>query len=140
MILRVVFDTNVFLSAILFGGKPRECLEAAENAQVHGITSQLILTELETKLMVKFHLSAQDASDEVMRLVKYLEVVESEESVSGVCADPKDDMVLECAVKGHAYYIVSGDRKHLLSLGSYQGIQIVDPAAFLAVLANADTT
>jgi predicted nucleic acid-binding protein len=49
-------------------------------------------------------------------------------------ADPDDDKFVECAVEGKARYIVSGD-KHLLGLGSYQGIQVVPPAAFVTLVA-----
>lgn len=46
----------------------------------------------------------------------------------------KDDIVLECAVHGTADYIVTGDRKHLLRLGNYGGMQIVDPATRLSIV------
>ena len=52
--------------------------------------------------------------------------------LKGITADPDDDMIIECAVVGGATHIVTGDRKHLLPLGNYQGILIVKPVDFLA--------
>jgi uncharacterized protein len=52
-------------------------------------------------------------------------------SLKGMCADPDDDMVLECAVVANANYIVTGD-KHLLCLGDYQNILILKATDFLA--------
>ena len=49
-------------------------------------------------------------------------------SLRGVCPDPKDDMVLECAIAAKETHVVTGDKKHLLSLKSFQGIAIVSPA------------
>ena len=54
--------------------------------------------------------------------------------LQAVPADPKDDMVVATAVAAKAEYLVTGDRKHLLSLGTYEGIQIVTPREFLELL------
>jgi predicted nucleic acid-binding protein len=53
--------------------------------------------------------------------------------LSVIREDPDDDRYLECAVEGHAEYIVSGDR-HLLALGTYRDIAIMSPRVFLAAL------
>ncbi len=58
--------------------------------------------------------------------------------LKGVVADPKDDMVIDCAVTGGATHIVSGDKKHLLPIGEYQGIKIVSPAEFLGMVGQGD--
>ncbi len=72
------------------------------------------------------------------RFIKDMEsavtMVDPAESLS-VIADPPDNRVLEAAVAGEADYIVSGDRD-LLDLGKYEGIEIVTPAMFLAILAT----
>ena len=51
-------------------------------------------------------------------------------------ADPDDDKILECAVAGGASHVVTGDLRHLIPLGAYQGISIVTPANFVALVAN----
>ncbi len=52
-----------------------------------------------------------------------------------IAADPDDDKVLECAVVGNATHIVTGDKQHLVALGSHQGIRILSPAEFLQLVA-----
>jgi predicted nucleic acid-binding protein len=52
-----------------------------------------------------------------------------------IAGDPDDDKVLECAVVGGAHYIVTGDRRHLLPLGTYQGIAIINAATLIALVA-----
>jgi len=55
---------------------------------------------------------------------------------SGI-TDPDDNMILECAVVGGATHIVTGDKRHLLPLGSYQGISIINAADFLTLVSSA---
>jgi len=61
------------------------------------------------------------------------QLIEISGNLIGVCRDPKDDMVLECALQAAAQYIVSGDRD-LLVLGEYAGIAIVTPRSFLNIV------
>ena len=56
-------------------------------------------------------------------------------AVQGVATHPEDDLILATAVSAQADYLVTGD-KQLLALGSFQGVRIVAPAAFLAILEN----
>ena len=65
-------------------------------------------------------------------LLTVLRVVSITGELKKIVADPDDDKVLECAVVASATHIVTGDRKHLLPLGSYHGIRIVSPAEFLS--------
>ena len=58
------------------------------------------------------------------------------ERATGVTTDPDDEMVLECALAGNADFLVSGDKRHLLPLGEFRGIPIVNPADFLRHLGN----
>jgi len=53
-----------------------------------------------------------------------------------IADDPNDDKVPECAIEARAMHIVTGDRRHLLSLGSYQGVQIVSSTERVALLAR----
>ena len=57
-------------------------------------------------------------------------------TLKSVPADPDDDKVIEWAVAGGAGYIVTGDHKHLLPLGTYQGVRLVSAADFLAIVAS----
>jgi putative PIN family toxin of toxin-antitoxin system len=125
--LRVVADTNVFISALMFGGLPGSFLDLALLESFTLVTSVALLDE---KLRKKFELSPEDADLIRARLEKTAEVVNPEVSLSVISDDPDDDRVLECAVTGRVDYVVSGDR-HLLRLGSFVGIPIMSARQFL---------
>jgi len=128
--LRVVADTNVFISALMFGGVPGAFLDLALLPSFTLVTSPALLDELDDKLRVKFGVSDSDAELIRARLEATALVVEAEVVLAVVKDDPDDDRVLECAVAGKADYIVSGDR-HLLKLGAYQGIPILSVRQFM---------
>ncbi len=126
-----VFDTNVLFSATAWRGKPFECVELARAGLVQGLTCPDILLELADKLRAKTGLSDQDVADAVADLLGFLTSVAIRSQLRVVAADPDDDKVIACAVDGHATHIVTGDRRHLLKLRTYEGIVIVSPAEFL---------
>ncbi len=66
-------------------------------------------------------------------LLTFLRVVPITGTLKAIAADPDDDKVLECAVTVGATHIVTGDRRHLVPLGNFQGIPILTAADFLAV-------
>jgi uncharacterized protein len=127
---RVVADTNIFISALMFGGLPGSFLDLAFVGSFQLVTSPVLLDELDEKLRLKFGLSANDADLVRAKLEKTALVVAPGIALKVITEDPDDDRVLECAVAGEADYIVSGDR-HLLKLGSYQGIAIVTAREFM---------
>lgn len=128
----VVYDTNVLLSGIGWGGKPGFCLELARQGSVKGLTCTGILQELEEKLPIKLNFSSVRTAATLEDLLGFLTLVRIHGTLTGVTADPDDDKVIECAVRGAATHIVTGDRRHLLPLGNYQNIRIVTAAEFYA--------
>jgi putative PIN family toxin of toxin-antitoxin system len=128
--LRVVADTNIFISALMFGGLPGSFLDLAFLRSFVLVTSPTLLDELDEKLRRKFEVSPEDAGLIRARLENCALVVTPGIVLEVIKDDPDDDRVLECAVAGEAEYIVSGD-KHLLRLGSYQGISIVTARDFM---------
>lgn len=130
----VVFDTSVLLSAIGWGGKPAYCLDFARNGRVEWITCKEILEELAAKLEQKLFLTEDEVAQILLDLLGVLSLVKITGTLHAVPADPKDDMIIECAVVANADYIVSGDRRHLLPIGSYRQIRIVNPATLLSEL------
>jgi putative PIN family toxin of toxin-antitoxin system len=128
--IRVVADTNIFISALMFGGLPGSFLDLAFLRSFQLVTSPILLDELDEKLRLKFGLSAKDAEQVRAKLESTAMVVEPKIALTVIMEDPDDDRVLECAVTGEAEYIVSGDR-HLRKLGSYQGISIVTAREFM---------
>lgn len=127
--MRVVLDTNVLISAILFGGPPRELLQHAIQGRLQPVTSARLLDELEELLEGKFGFSPVAAAETRSEFEVLAEVVEPVE-VPKVCRDPDDDEVLVAAVLGGAAVIVTGDRD-LLDLGTHQGIEIQLPGVFV---------
>lgn len=127
----VVYDTNILISGMVWGGKPYDCIALAQQGKVKGLTCAGILDEFSEKLLTKFDYSEFRTARIIARLLGFLETVKITDTLEGCTTDPDDDKVIECAVVGGATHIVSGDRKHLLRLGSYQGILIVTAADFL---------
>ena len=139
MLLRIVIDTNVLVSAILKRGSPPDALLRHWLAgDFLLVTCPAALAELadvlnRPKIRDRYRLTDEDVTEFLRRFQLQAESVPGT-SVSGVVtADPKDDMFLACAVEGQARYIVSGDR-HLLSLRHYGRIRIVTVTHFLRVL------
>lgn len=128
--MRVVADTNVLISAILFGGLPEAFLELASLRSFQLVTSPTLLEELDGKLRLKFLMPDEDANEVRWTLEEMAVVVRPDLRLTVVKSDPDDDRVLECALAGEADYIVSGD-KHLRELGSYDGIKIVTVRQFM---------
>jgi putative PIN family toxin of toxin-antitoxin system len=129
--VRVVADTNVLVSALIFpGGAPEAFYRLALESRVELVTSQPLLTELGRVLTEKFGWDAERTEEAVGQLIRIARVVAPRETISEIAADPADDRVLEAAAEVRADAVVSGDR-HLLDLGSWRGIAILSPAAFL---------
>lgn len=130
--MRVVLDTNVVVSALLWGGTPFQLLHAATEGQIVLATSPALLDELRSVLN-RSHLTARLLSKrssvaQAIELYSQLTLLVSPLSTPRVVpADPDDDQVIACAIAAHASIIVSGDTD-LLSLNPYQRIQILSPA------------
>ncbi len=129
-----VFDTNILFSGLAWQGNPFHCLQLARTGEVTAVTCQEILEELEEKLHLKRQMSTAEAARAVAEVLLFSRVVTITNTLHVVTADPEDDKIIECAVVGGATHIVTGDRRHLLPLGSYQGVAIVSATDFLALV------
>lgn len=130
--LRVVFDTNVFVS-VLFGGYPEAGYRAATlQKRVRLVTSPHILAELANTLRAKLQMPEETIGAYLRQIVRFADVVRPSAGVAIARHDP-DNRVLECAVEGRAHLIVSGDRD-LLTIRQHAGIAIVTPADFVRTL------
>jgi putative PIN family toxin of toxin-antitoxin system len=133
--MRAVLDTNVVVSALIWGGNPLALLEAAAEGRIELFTSPVLLAELETVLR-RPHLTRRLRSvrgDVRLALRLYAErtgVVTPGVVARAVPDDADDDHVVAAAVAAGADVIVSGDQ-HLLGVGLYQGIQILRPVEAL---------
>lgn len=131
-----VFDTNILFSATGWKGVPYECLELARAGQVDGVTCPELLDELAEKLQAKLLFSTERTVETLTDLLTFLRVVSISGQLKAVPADPDDDKVLECAVVAAATHVVTGDRRHLLPMGAFQGIRVVTAAEFLKAAAS----
>jgi uncharacterized protein len=128
--VRVVADTNVLVSALIFpGGAPEEAYRLALEGEIELVTSRPLLAELGRVLTGNFGWETGRAEDAVAQIVRMAEIVDPKETVADVEADPADNRVLEAAAAGGVDAIVSGDR-HLLELTSWRGIAVKSLAAF----------
>jgi predicted nucleic acid-binding protein len=107
---------------------------------VAGLTCPPILDELAEILTTKLRFSPQQSSETLVDLLSFLDLIEISGTLKAVPADPDDDKVIECALVGGASHIVTGDRRHLLKLGSYGRIAIVDAARLLSLVETDDET
>lgn len=134
--MRVVADTNVLVSALVFpGGAPEAVYRLALEDRIELITSRPLLAELGRVLGAKFGWDGERTEAALAQIVQVAEIVEPRETIGEIQDDPADDRVLEAAVAGKVDAIVSGDR-HLLALGQWRGIRVERPASLLASLAG----
>lgn len=130
--MRVIFDTNVVVSACFWRGAPFESLAAWGRRRCAAAISPPLKAEGE-ETFEELLLDYGDRLhvDWVKLLGASAEMVFPVERATGATSDPFDEMVLECALAAGADVIVSGDKKHLLVLREYRGIPILSPADFL---------
>ena len=130
--MRLVADTNVVVSGLLWLGNSGRLLEVAANGQVTLYTSPVLVAELTRilktpKLATRIERGGLPLDELLARYLNVAIIVQPETVPSIVIADPDDDHVLACALAGNADLIVSGDRD-LLSLKTFRDIPIVTPA------------
>mgnify|MGYP000366939116 CR=1 FL=1 len=130
--MRVVFDTNVYVAALIGRGKTHLLLQRALRGEFEVVTSYAGLAELPMVMRVVFHWSDEAMYDWHKRLGSRFSVIRPATQVSA-CRDASDNMWLACAWEGKAHYLVSRD-KDLLTLGTFMGIQIVTVEEFWEIL------
>jgi len=129
--VRVILDTNVFISGVFFRGPPHMILEAWRDQRVRLVVSPEILVEYQE---VADELGERYPDVDVTPFIDLLAVrsdfVLVPPLVETVCDDPDDDKFLACAVSAGVACVVSGDR-HLLKASGYRGIEVLRPRAFV---------
>ena len=135
----VVIDTNVIVSALLFGGKPGELIRFWKTGQIQPLISKEITEEyLRVLAYPKFNLSEKEIgflfNHEILPYFKAVRIKPGRWKTA-IEDDPSDDMFIRCAVSGMCKIIISGDR-HLLDLKTYDKIRILSVSLFLKELAS----
>ena len=131
-ITRVVIDTNVVVSALLFGGVTGKLVPLWKTGRILVLTSKEMIEEyLRVLAYPKFELSEEEINYLLYQeSLYYFEIVRTKPGPVIVEEDPSDDIFIRCAEAGNANAILSGDQ-HLLDLKSYGKIKILTPSQFL---------
>jgi putative PIN family toxin of toxin-antitoxin system len=134
--MKVVFDTNVLVSAFVTEGLCSKLLGRARRRQFQLIPCPFILKELEAVLLKKLS-ATKGETRQVLRILSEAisALVQPAQPVSGICRDPDDAHILSCTLAANADYLVTGD-SDLLELREYRGTRIVAPRDFELLFAD----
>lgn len=126
----------MLVSAFIAAGPPSRVLEQAVDSKLDLVLAEPVLAELQRILVSKLSFEPERYREvEGLLLDLAVESIATpEEAPAPTTGDPDDDLILACAVLASVDVLVSGDRKHLLPLGSYEGVRIATPQALLAEL------
>ena len=133
--IRVVADTNIFLSGIFWKGNfSSQIIELWRNRRIDLISSIPIIEEL-TKNLKSFKIKMDEDSVQEWKnmILENSLLVEPEEEINIVKDDVSDDKFVEAAVTGKADYIITQDN-HLLKIKEFRGIKILTPKEFLDII------
>lgn len=128
--LNIVLDTNVIISAIVFGGKPRQLLTLIQENKIAAYTTPLLIAELLEILVKKFQFAPKKVALVQELLNESFSIVYPSETIH-IVRDEDDNRVLEAAIEGSCTYIVTGD-KDLLEIKTFRNISILKPDDFLS--------
>ena len=130
--MRITLDTNVLVfSLIVAAGSADQVVRVVRDDEVEMVISQFILDELARVLTEKFELPPKAVQKAVQRFQRLATIVEPILTIDIIKEKENDNRILECAVTGKVDYLVTGDKKHILPLGSIRGIPIVSVSEFL---------
>ena len=128
--MRVVADSNVYISVLNFGGAAEAVLALARAHVIDLSISPSMLTEIEGVLGRKFQWAAPRARQALALMQGFAAVVQPQESIHVITQDDPDNRILECAVAVQAHVLTTGDR-HLRKLKAFRTIRILTPGEFL---------
>ncbi|MBA7544287.1 hypothetical protein ES705_36639 [subsurface metagenome] len=129
--MKVIIDTNVFISGVFFSGPPYKILETWRDGKVQLVVSREILQEYQRVLeALGEEFPGVDVSGILELLIVKSELIATPALKEAVCVDPDDDKFLACALASKVKYIISGD-KHLLKVSGYRGVEVVKPRKFI---------
>lgn len=131
---KVVLDTNLLISALIFGGKPEQIYNLVLEKQIIGMTSSILLAELTEVLTKKFNFELIRVEQLEKIIKKHFKMVNPRQTVK-ILQDIDDNRVLEAAMTGKCSHIVTGD-SDLLTLKTFRRIRILTPNDFLEIIQN----
>ena len=129
--MKVIIDTNVFISGLFWSGPPSKIMEMWESRKLSLVLSDEIFEEYKR---VAFHLQEKhpliDLAPFFNLLIFHGEFYTPAKLSKNICKDPDDDKFISCALASYVNIVISGD-KELLNLSGYQGVSIITPSLFL---------
>jgi uncharacterized protein len=129
--VKVVLDTNVFISGVFFSGPPYQILSAWRDGKIQLIISQEILNEYRRVGEVFADKFPSIDLQPILDLVTIeAELYDTKNFSEPVCSDPDDDKFLACAIASGSRIIVSGDQ-HLIKVSGFKGIEVLKPSEFV---------
>ena len=129
--MKVIVDTNVFISGVFFSGPPHQILNAWRDGKIQLAISQEILREYRrVGKIIAEQFPSIDLKPILDLVTITAELYQTQHLPKPVCTDPDDDKFLACAIASGSRIIVSGD-KHLLKVSGYQGVEILKPHEFI---------
>jgi len=136
-LIRIVLDTNILVSSLLFKGDLSGVVDLWTTGKIIPIFSKMTFEEFKNVLEYpKFSLTRQEMKVLIEEeVLPYFEIAEVVDKTSGICRGPDDDKFLACAVSASADFIVTGD-KDLLSLGTYKSVEIISASKFLKTFSS----
>lgn len=129
--MRVVLDTNVYISAIIIGGDCEKLLKKLEKEGIEILISLPILEEITKVLKEKFSWDDFMIQTVIYDILQKTTLIEPKQKLSIIKAAKADNRILECALEGKAHFLISGDKRHILPLKKLNSIKIVSPKEFL---------
>lgn len=128
---KVVFDTNILISAFVFPeGTVRELINLSIKRKISIYVSNSIILEYCKVLDSKFNWTEEEIKENIKFISKITEIIDTDIKIDIIKEDEDDNKIIECAVAADVDAIVSGD-KHLLNIKKYKNIPILKPADFL---------
>ena len=136
--LKIVLDTNVWISGLIWGGRPAEIITAAEDNRLSILISEEIIAEISRvlnypKLKDAYQPTGLNREDLIETIIKIGKIVKVMKKLNVVHEHPADNKFIECAWASKANYLVSGD-KHVLRINAYKKTKILTVNDFLRLL------
>jgi len=134
--MKLVLDTNIFISSFFWGGNPRKIM----NRIIDGKDTLFISTEILQEVFFvmnrpKFNVAHRQIIRFIASIEEIAHSVTLQGTIHGICRDSDDDKIIECAILGDVNFIISGDND-LLSLKKSQGIPIITPSDYMDIVEN----
>ncbi len=137
--MKVVLDTNVLISGTFWEGEAYEILSLVESKTIRWFASREMLEEYNRvidceEIVEKIKEKDLTIKSVAIKALELCQLVEPKRRVLAVVDDPSDNKFLECALEASADYLITYDKRHLLKLEQFEGIEIVSPGTFLRIL------